>query len=104
VKRSNLALILMALCLAAGSVTAAAAQSRTLVIRDVSAFDGERLIRRATVVVHDGRIVSIGTRARTPGDAEVVNAAGMTLLPGLIDAHTHETEGRPPLRQALMLG
>ncbi|HYV21000.1 MAG TPA: amidohydrolase family protein [Verrucomicrobiae bacterium] len=104
IRRSNLLSILVALCIAAGSFNVAAAPMRALVIRHVSAFDGENLIRRATVVVRDGRIVSVGQRARTPGDAEVVNAAGMTLLPGLIDAHTHETDGRPPLRQALVLG
>ncbi|MCW3992198.1 MAG: amidohydrolase [Candidatus Bathyarchaeota archaeon] len=45
-----------------------------------------------SVVVLDGdRIVAVGRRGElaVPEDAEVIDAAGRTVLPGLIDAHTH---------------
>jgi imidazolonepropionase-like amidohydrolase len=45
----------------------------------------------ATIVVRDGRIETVTTRAadQWPEDAEVTDVAGMTILPGLIDCHDH---------------
>jgi len=60
-------------------------------IVDTRVFDGERVHARATVVVRNGLIVSIGA---TPADTEglaVIDGAGLTLLPGLIDSHVHVT-------------
>jgi imidazolonepropionase-like amidohydrolase len=42
-----------------------------------------------TVVVEDGRIVALGPDVEVPEGAEVVDAGGRWLLPGLIDAHVH---------------
>jgi len=43
------------------------------------------------VLLRDGRIEAVGTREEVPvpGDAEVVDAAGGWLVPGLVDAHVH---------------
>jgi imidazolonepropionase-like amidohydrolase len=43
------------------------------------------------VVVEDGRVVAAGSREQVsiPGDARRVDAAGLTLMPGLIDCHVH---------------
>ena len=57
------------------------------VIRDVRVFDGERVIPKANVHVRDGVIVSVGDTA--PAGVESIAGEGRTLLPGLIDAHTH---------------
>lgn len=48
-------------------------------------------LRDAVVLVRGDRIVAVGPRASTslPLDAVTVNARGLTLLPGLIDAHFH---------------
>lgn len=77
---------------AAQSPTAQAADpagTADLVIRDVRLFDGDSVVERATVVVRDGRIVAVGAGVAAPEAAEVVDGAGQTLLPTLIDAHTH---------------
>jgi cytosine/adenosine deaminase-related metal-dependent hydrolase len=66
-------------------------------------FDGVRVRPRATVVVENGRVVAVRERAKIPPGAQLVDGEGLTLLPGLIDAHTHDLR-RPLLRQALMLG
>jgi imidazolonepropionase-like amidohydrolase len=43
-----------------------------------------------TVVVRDQRIEAVTTRGGDwPGEAEIVDVAGMTILPGLIDCHDH---------------
>jgi imidazolonepropionase-like amidohydrolase len=41
----------------------------------------------AGLLVEGGRIAQVGGSA--PGDAEVIDCAGLTLTPGLIDAHVH---------------
>lgn len=50
-------------------------------------FDGEQLHEDQTVVIDQGRIVAVG--GAVPADADVMDATGSTLLPGLIDAHVH---------------
>ncbi|WP_437659444.1 amidohydrolase family protein [Sorangium sp. So ce1182] len=48
-------------------------------------------VRDAVVVVRGDRVVAAGARAATdvPAGAEVVPGAGLSVLPGLIDAHFH---------------
>ncbi|MER7274784.1 amidohydrolase family protein [Dactylosporangium sp. NPDC000244] len=50
-------------------------------------FDGHEVLGATTVVLDGPRIAAVG--GETPADAEVLDAAGATLLPGLIDAHVH---------------
>ena len=42
----------------------------------------------ADILVADGRIAAIGDSLSVPG-ADVVDAAGLVALPGLVDLHTH---------------
>ncbi|NYZ61784.1 CIA30 family protein [Luteimonas deserti] len=58
-------------------------------IRDVRIFDGAEVIERGTVLVRDGRIEAVGRDPDIPDGIAVVDGAGRTLLPGLIDAHVH---------------
>jgi imidazolonepropionase-like amidohydrolase len=60
-----------------------------LLVRDVRVFDGEGVLPRASVLVAGGRIAAVGPDLAAPPEAEVVDGAGATLLPGLIDAHAH---------------
>lgn len=47
------------------------------------------IIERGTVVVRDGLITAVGANAATPPDARVIDGAGLTVYPGLIDANTN---------------
>ena len=49
--------------------------------------------RQPVVLIEDGRVTRAGSRNGTqvPRDAEAIDAAGLTLLPGLIDCHVHLT-------------
>ena len=46
-------------------------------------------IEPGTVLVEGGRIIAIGEDITIPEDAEVFDAAGKVVMPGLIDAHCH---------------
>jgi imidazolonepropionase-like amidohydrolase len=51
-----------------------------------------RIVPRPQVTVTDGRIAAVGTQdAPIPAGARLIDLAGMTLLPGLIDMHVHLT-------------
>jgi len=54
---------------------------------------GREPVDNAAVLIEDGRIAAVGrtdTLARAP-DARVIEAEGRTVMPALIDAHTHLT-------------
>ena len=68
---------------------AAGPEDNSFAIRGARVFDGERDLGVATVVVRDGLIESVGADVAVPDGLTVVDGAGKTLLPGLVDAHVH---------------
>ncbi|MGH7911610.1 MAG: hypothetical protein ACREOV_07805, partial [Candidatus Dormibacteraceae bacterium] len=48
--------------------------------------------RRSDVRVHGGRIAEVGHIRSNPGGATIVDATGLWLLPGAIDAHVHSRD------------
>jgi imidazolonepropionase-like amidohydrolase len=52
-------------------------------------MDRERVMTGQTVVVRDGRIVSIAAGAPAPVGATIVDARGRFLIPGLAEMHAH---------------
>lgn len=58
-------------------------------VRDVRLFDGERIWPRAAVRVRGGVIEAVAEDLAPKGGERVIDGAGKTLLPGLIDAHVH---------------
>jgi imidazolonepropionase-like amidohydrolase len=59
---------------------------------------GGPVVRDSVVVIRGERIVAVGTQGevKIPSGAEVIDAKGLTLLPGLIDSHFH-IDGDDPL-------
>ena len=91
----NLTLLATASILAL-SVSSAAAQAQTgdstTVLTAERLFDARtgRMIQSPVVLIRGERIVSVQSGGAIPaGAAKVVNLPGMTLMPGLIDMHTH---------------
>jgi len=80
---------LLALVLLAGAA-AAPAQERATLIRGARIFDGTGAPARVgNVLVRGDRIVAVGPAARATKGSRVVDARGLTLIPGLHDLHTH---------------
>jgi imidazolonepropionase-like amidohydrolase len=69
----------------------ASAAPRTTVLKAAHLFDGkaDQVVSPGVVVITDGKIVAAGARATEPAGAEVIDLGNATLLPGLMDAHTH---------------
>jgi len=53
--------------------------------------DAGRVLDGQTIVVRDGVIVNVGLGIATPPGAHIVDLGSYTVLPGLIDTHTHLT-------------
>ncbi len=62
----------------------------------VLAKPGEGYLTRQTILVEDGRIVSITAGYSKPRDYTVINLRDAYLLPGLIDSHVHITGENGP--------
>jgi len=53
--------------------------------------DSGRMLESQMLLVRDGVIAEIGPAIKVPAGAHLVDLSGYTVLPGLIDAHTHLT-------------
>ncbi|SPL88493.1 amidohydrolase [[Actinomadura] parvosata subsp. kistnae] len=62
------------------------------VIAGARIFDGVRLLGAGNVVVSGGRIRSVTSGGAVPQGMPVHDGRGRTLVPGLIDSHTHYSE------------
>ena len=61
------------------------------ILRNVSVLDVENgsLSAEQSVVIEGSRIADVGPALTGPDDAVILDGAGRTVMPGLIDAHTH---------------
>lgn len=64
-----------------------------ILLQDIRVIDGKgsRPETRQDVLIADGKIRAVGRTGslEVPGDARIINGEGLTVLPGLIDAHLH---------------
>jgi imidazolonepropionase-like amidohydrolase len=92
IRKSAWSLVLACICLVASIATPAMSQTATI-------FEGARLItgegtpaiENSAFVVEGNRITAVGRRGevRAPQGATRVDLSGKTVIPGLIDAHSH---------------
>lgn len=86
------------------AIQPAIAQSDTgaTIFHQVRVFDGIRDIGTRDVLIRNGRVAAIAPSINTPPGATYIDGSGTTLLPGLIDSHTHAWGDA--LQQALVFG
>jgi imidazolonepropionase-like amidohydrolase len=89
-----------------GSLTAftAAEAPRTTVVRAARMLDpvAGRIVANPMVVISGDRIQSVGSQTAVPPGATTIDLGDVTLLPGLVDCHTHnllepDDEVTPPI-------
>src|SRR4051812_19572812 len=63
----------------------------SILLQHANLIDGvsDQAIRDTTVLIQQGRIVSVGGIEHPPANTVVVDLAGRWVMPGLIDAHVH---------------
>ncbi len=92
------AAVVLGTVLALASLAGAQTAAPVIVFEHATIIDGiahDRL-RDATVVVREGKIVSVGKSAtNVPASAQHVDLGGRWLLPGLIDAQVHPFSLKP---------
>lgn len=77
------------LLLCAGLAASSCALAAATLVKDVRVFDGKAVHERRSVLFDGATILDADFRGTPPQGARIVSGAGRTLLPGLIDAHTH---------------
>lgn len=82
--------------------------NKTLAIVGARLIDGTGApaVERSTVIIEGDQIVAVGRQGaiEIPEEAEVMDASGLTLLPGFIDAHYHSVNNNPALETILRNG
>ena len=72
--------------------TSLAAADKVIVLKAARMFDGkgDHVVSPGLVIVSAGKILGVGPAAQIPNGAETIDLGDATLMPGFMDAHTHE--------------
>ena len=73
-------------------------QQNELYLKAGSLYDSENnvLLKNRVIHIKDNKIISIGGPEILPGNAQIIDLTEYTVLPGLIDAHTHVLFSQEP--------
>src|SRR5467141_4729740 len=103
IKRYFAALVLFACALATAQTSS---PDHWVAIRAGRLFDTKaaKLVSNQVVLIHGDRITEVGPaeHVKVPAGAEVVDLSQATVLPGLIDAHTHVFGNGPDLEEQFL--
>lgn len=83
-KKARVFLIAALIIAGAGSMPAA-----TLIRDAVILTVTNGTIERGSILIEDGRIVALGANVQAPEDAEIIDATGRYVTPGIVDCHSH---------------
>jgi imidazolonepropionase-like amidohydrolase len=73
------------------SISLSAQSSKRVAVRAGKLIDGkgDRPIANALILIEDGKITSVTAEGTAPAGVEVIDLSRATVLPGLMDLHTH---------------
>jgi imidazolonepropionase-like amidohydrolase len=68
------------------------------VITDATILDGRgNRIEHGSLILHDGKIVAVGTNLKAPEGAVIIDAKSRWVTPGIVDPHSHVGDFPMPL-------
>src|SRR6185295_757113 len=91
-KSMNRRIVIELLCLVLGAALSLCAQDLTITNARIIAANGS-VIERGSIVVRSGSIVAVASGSPGAAVGTVIDARGMTAMPGFIDAHRHINTG-----------
>ena len=75
---------------AAKSPEVAAESSPVILIQNATILTASHgTIERGSILIKDGKIAEVGASVKAPKDAQVIDASGLFVMPGIIDCHSH---------------
>jgi imidazolonepropionase-like amidohydrolase len=82
--------LLFALPAGAQTTTTASTAPHDIVIKNATVMTVTHgKIEHGSVVIHDGKIAAFGADVKVPEGAQVIDATGKFVTPGLVDCHSH---------------
>ena len=82
--------LLSLLMLAATAATAQTPETGSVLIKNGTVLTITKgTLENTDVLIVDGKIQQVGSNLRAPRGAEIVDASGLYVMPGIVDAHSH---------------
>lgn len=96
-------LFLLSLLLSACQPAPSSPAGQVLAVTNGAMWTGGRMVNDAVVLVRAGRVEAAGPADQTivPAGAQIIDAGGGTILPGLIDDHVHNA-AEPEIRRRFL--
>jgi imidazolonepropionase-like amidohydrolase len=79
----------MKLLIVAGAFAAAALAAPPILIQNATILTVTKGTLSGSVLIRDGKIADVAEHIAAPADAQVIDASGQFVMPGIIDCHSH---------------
>ena len=70
-------------------LSACAFAAPAIVIQNATVITVTKGIYQGSIVIQDGKIAAAGEKVTVPAGAQVIDASGLYVMPGIIDCHSH---------------